>query len=163
MKMEVGNNMICSWLKENYIRINIKAKNSIEAIQLAAQPLVDDQKITSNYVNEIIDNLNQSGPYFVLMPHIALPHAQTKTDAVISNAIGITVLDKPVVFNSKANDPVKILITLAAKKSSDHLQVLSELSSLLDNQKFIELLQNAHNSKEIMDLIRKEENKCLVD
>lgn len=104
--------MITDWLKKEYIQLDVASKTAEEAIKIAASPLIYAHKIKPDYVNEILQNLKESGPYFVLMPEIAIPHAQTQHN-VLENALGLTVLKEPVDFKSN-NGPVKFIFTFAA-------------------------------------------------
>lgn len=145
--------MITDWIKENLIQVDVDAKDKEDAIRKAAQPLIDNNNIKESYVDEIITNLKESGPYFVLMPHVALPHAQSK-DGVISNALGITILKKPIEFESEANDPVSYMFTLSSTKGEDHLSALAILAELLENEKFFNLLSTSKDPKEIYKFLQ---------
>lgn len=47
-----------------------------EAIELAAQPLLDKHEIEERYIKAIIDKVEAFGPYIDLGLGIALPHAR---------------------------------------------------------------------------------------
>lgn len=125
-----------------------------DAIRKAAQPLVDEKKVTESYVDDIIVGVKNNGPYIVLTEHVALPHARPESGA-LESAIGVATLKTPVEFGNEANDPVKYLFTLSAKDSSQHLSALSELAGLFEDKGFFNLLDNSNNPKEIMEYINK--------
>ena len=52
-----------------------------EAIRLASAPLIEDGSITQNYVRAMIDSIETTGPYIVLTPGVALPHARPSEGA----------------------------------------------------------------------------------
>lgn len=146
--------MLKDLLNEELILLNINASDWEDAIRKAAQPLVDEKKVTESYVDDIIVGVKNNGPYIVLTEHVALPHARPESGA-LESAIGVATLKTPVEFGNEANDPVKYLFTLSAKDSSQHLSALSELAGLFEDKEFFNLLDNSNNPKEIMEYINK--------
>lgn len=146
--------MLKNLLSEELILLNIEASDWEDAIRKAAQPLVNQKKVTDSYVDDIIVGVKNNGPYIVLTEHVALPHARPESGA-LESAIGIATLKIPIEFGNEANDPVKYLFTLSAKDSSQHLSALSELASLFEDKEFFKLLDNSNNPKEIMEYINK--------
>lgn len=146
--------MLKDLLNEELILLNIDASDWEDAIRKAAQPLVDEKKVTESYVDDIIVGVKNNGPYIVLTEHVALPHARPESGA-LESAIGVATLKTPVEFGNEANDPVKYLFTLSAKDSSQHLSALSELAGLFEDKGFFNLLDNSNNPKEIMEYINK--------
>lgn len=98
-----------------------------EAIEIAAQPLLDKGVIEEGYVSNMIQSVKDNGPYIVLNDYFALPHAKAGEGV---NEVGLSLLTvkEPVDLEGK---PVKIFLVLAAVDSSAHLEVLSEISELL--------------------------------
>lgn len=146
--------MLKDLLNEELILLNINASDWEDAIRKAAQPLVDEKKVTESYVDDIIVGVKNNGPYIVLTEHVALPHTRPESGA-LESAIGVATLKTPVEFGNEANDPVKYLFTLSAKDSSQHLSALSELAGLFEDKGFFNLLDNSNNPKEIMEYINK--------
>lgn len=146
--------MLKDLLNEELILLNINASDWEDAIRKAAQPLVDEKKVTESYVDDIIVGVKNNGPYIVLTEHVALSHARPESGA-LESAIGVATLKTPVEFGNEANDPVKYLFTLSAKDSSQHLSALSELAGLFEDKGFFNLLDNSNNPKEIMEYINK--------
>lgn len=146
--------MLKDLLNEELILLNIDASDWEDAIRKAAQPLVDEKKVTESYVDDIIVGVKNNGPYIVLTEHVALPHARPESGA-LESAIGVATLKTPVEFGNEANDPVKYIFTLSAKDSSQHLSALSELAGLFEDKGFFNLLDNSNNPKEIMEYINK--------
>ncbi len=105
--------MIRDLVNTKTIRLQLDAADWRDAITQAAQPMVQEGLISEGYIAGIIESAEVSGPYFVLAPHIALPHAPREKGA-LKTGLGIAVLKTPVAFNSQANDPVKYLFTLSA-------------------------------------------------
>lgn len=139
-------------IKSECIVLNAVVNNWKQAIEVAAMPLVNAGYINAKYVDDIIDNVIEFGPYIVIAPHIAIPHARANGN-VIKNVIGICTLKIPVKFNNEANDPVKYVFILGAIDNQTHLKSLSELAILLEDQKFFDLLDIASNQLQVIDFL----------
>lgn len=145
-------------LTKELIKLNVEAKDWQEAIKLSAQALVDQKKILPSYVNAIIENVKESGPYIAIAPHVAIPHAR-QDKGVLDNAIGLAVLKEPVVFGNPTNDPIKYLFCLSAVDNHKHLQSLTSLAFLLEDKDFYRVLDQAKNAEEILAYIEKFERE----
>lgn len=145
--------MLVNLVSQELIQLNVDAKDWKDAIIASAQPLLNEGKIEQMYIDSMIDAVNESGPYFVLLPHVALPHARHEKGA-LEDALGITVLSNPVNFSNPANDPVKYIFTLSATSNDKHLVALAELAELFEDQAFFKLLDEAVSSEEIYDYIK---------
>ena len=146
--------MLKDLVNEKLIKLQIEASDWEDAVRKAAQPLVDEGKVKTSYVDDIIQGVKDMGPYIVLTKHVALPHARPESGA-LESAIGIATLKTPVEFGNEDNDPVKYLFSLSAKDSSEHLGALADLAVLCEDKAFFELLDRTTDPKEIMDYINK--------
>lgn len=145
--------MIERIIQEDLIKLNIEASDWKDAVRKSAQPLVDDNYITENYVSEIINSVNEYGPYFVIAPHVALAHAPSESGAK-SLAMGISTLKPAIKFNNADNDPVYYVFTLSAPDSDSHLKAMQELVGLLSGNEFYRVLDEAQSPEEILQFIK---------
>lgn len=146
--------MLYELTNEKLVKLNIEAEDWQDAIRKAAQPLVQEQKVKPMYVDAIIDSVKEVGPYILITKHVALPHARPEAGA-LESAIGIATLKTPIKFGNSDNDPVKYMFTLSAKDNNAHLSALAELAELLECQAFYKLLDEAKDSNEVMDFLKK--------
>ncbi|WP_249274412.1 BglG family transcription antiterminator [Candidatus Enterococcus clewellii] len=137
------------------IQTNVKAGNWEEAIRLSAAPLLKNRKISRDYIETMIQTAKDEGPYMVIAKHVALPHARPEEGA-LDLGISITVLDYPIIFGSKENDPVKYIFCLSAPRNNRHLNAMAELVNLLDDQHFYELLDSTSDPQKIYAYICKQ-------
>lgn len=152
--IEIGVMKLLELITEDLIQLNVEAKDREDAIRKAAAPLLAAQKITESYIEGIIKSMHESGPYFVITPHVAMPHARPEEGA-LENSIGITTLKTPVEFMNKNNDPVKYMFTLSATGNDTHLETLATLAELVEDETFFKLLDSAQTPREIMDYLEK--------
>ncbi len=140
-------------VRENIIRLNIKAENWEDAVRFSYEPLLDGGFITQKYIDETVRIMNTVGPYVVITKHIALLHTKPES-GTISCAMGIGVLEKPINFGSIEHDPIKYIFSLSAIDNHTHLCAMAELLELFNDDNFFLTLDNATNSSEIIKYIR---------
>ncbi|HIW70424.1 MAG TPA: PTS sugar transporter subunit IIA [Candidatus Limosilactobacillus merdipullorum] len=137
-----------SLIDPELIQVNVEASDWKDAIKKAVQPFVEHNKVTDKYSQRIIEIAKETGPYIVIAPHVALPHASSK-DGVLADAIGLTILKTPVAFGNKDNDPVKYLFTLSSVKPEGHLDQMAELVQVLQKQNLYKQLDEAQDAAEV--------------
>ncbi|WP_102279184.1 PTS sugar transporter subunit IIA [[Lactobacillus] timonensis] len=138
------------------IQMNVHANNWQEALTVAAQPLLDADKITTDYITNMIESVKKLGPYIVIAPGLALGHARPSA-AVKQSSIAIATLDQPVKFGNKDNDPVDLVIILASINDHDHLGLMKKIVTFLNNKKNLQWLRSAsqNEAEQIADAINK--------
>ncbi len=94
------------------------------------------------------------GPYYVVGPGMAMPHARPE-DGVNRLSLAITVIQNGVNFDSEGNDPVKMLVTLAATDSNSHVDAISKLAELFMNEEHVEAICTAQNTQDVLAIIEK--------
>ncbi|AOT72085.1 PTS sugar transporter subunit IIA [Geosporobacter ferrireducens] len=136
---------------ENIVIVD-RVKDWCEAIEKAVRPLVTNAYVEERYIQGIIDNTIKYGPYYVLAPNIAMPHARPE-QGVLQKQIGILLLRQPVKFSEDGYE-VRLIITLAATDSESHLEALRSLSGLLENDDYVSKIISAQNEEEIYHLFQ---------
>ncbi|QIL46810.1 PTS transporter subunit EIIA [Vagococcus coleopterorum] len=153
-----GGPTLSSLLKEEFIRFSHDELTWQEAIALASQPLIETGNIEESYIQAMIDSALKSGPYMVLAPGVAVPHARPETGV---NKLGISLLSctKAVDFSmdDEADDDnqVCLIFVLAAEDNTNHLTALQQLSMILEDDENIDLLKSCQSPVEIMNEINK--------
>lgn len=139
-------------LKENTIQLNVDAKDWCEAITKGGQLLYNDGCIEKRYIQAMIDAIEELGPYVVIAPGIAMPHARPESG---TKKVGMSLitLKHGVNFGNNDNDPVSIVICLCATDHLAHLKALSQIVKLLEDQKNVQLIKNSTDKKDILKLI----------
>lgn len=118
-------------LKKEYIQVKDSVKDWKEAISVASKPLLDENIITKNYQDKMIENVKTMGPYIVLSKDIALPHARPE-DGANKSALSILKLKNRVNFSEEKD--VNVIIALACSNDDDHIKTLKYISEKLSNE-----------------------------
>ncbi|PKG37463.1 PTS sugar transporter subunit IIA [Psychromonas sp. Urea-02u-13] len=128
---------------------------SVDAtLELTCSALVASGKVEESYVDAIKATHKKIGPYYVLAPKIAMPHARPE-DGVNETALQLTVFKKGVDLGSADNGDVFFSITLAAIDSDGHVLTIMALSELFQNDDDIETIINAENKTDIINILKK--------
>jgi len=90
---------------------------------------------------------------------IAIPHG--KTDKVSELISVLAISKKGVNFEALDGEPVYIFFLLVAPKDAagPHLKALAQISRMLRDTYFCDLLRRCESAEQVYDLIRKEENR----
>ncbi|WP_166000844.1 PTS sugar transporter subunit IIA [Bacillus sp. Cs-700] len=149
--------MLKDLIHEETIQFASHATDWKEAIKTAAKPLLTNEQITTAYVDAMIRSVEELGPYVVIAPGIAIPHARPEAGV---NKVGMSLLrlDEAVPFSEKEKHQVKLLIVLAAVDQETHLEALAQLSELLSEEENLATIYGATDKEEIIDLVTKYSN-----
>lgn len=150
--------MLSELLTADMIQLTDHQMGWEEAIDAAAEPLKQKEKINQNYVEAMINKVKDYGPFIHIGKGVALPHARPE-DGV--NELGMSMLkvDKPVLLSDDENHPIQIFICLAAIDNEMHLKALASLTKILSNKEKLETLLNASSKEEILEIMTKGEDE----
>lgn len=151
-----GKYMLSELINETSIRLGVECGTWEDAVRESGKILVENGDITEEYIQAVIDNVNEVGPYIVITKGVALPHATNKI-GVNRTAMSFISLKTPVNFGSKANDPVKYVFMLATIDANSHLGALQDLAEFLGRKEFIETLGAARDAGSIVSYIKENE------
>ncbi|HIW12347.1 MAG TPA: PTS sugar transporter subunit IIA [Candidatus Salinicoccus stercoripullorum] len=142
-------------LKDVLIEENIQVQNEIDsweaAIETASRPLLESGKIEYGYVEEMIQNVHELGPYIVISPQIAIAHA--RPDGTV-NAVSLSLLKlgSPVNFSERDHE-ASLIFVLAAVDNEQHLDILRDLAVKLGDQDVVNSLLATTSKKEIYNIL----------
>lgn len=118
-----------SLIENNSIKLNQTAANWEEAIKIGTDLLVASGAIEPRYYDNIVSKIKEMGPYIVLAPGLAMPHARPE-EGVIRTAFGLTTLAQPVDFDG---EQISVLVTLAGSDSDTHMEGIMEITQIFDD------------------------------
>ena len=151
--------MLRELIEQDLFAIYDEAMGWEDAIRASIAPLVKADACTEEYADVIIDRIKHYGPYIVLGPELALPHAED-CQHVKRSAVCFVKFNQPVSFAEE--DPfnfseVKTARLFFALTSEDELQHLRNLRKLteecLRNPDLIRRLSEATTKEEILAVL----------
>ena len=93
--------------------------------------------------------VKELGPYIVITDGVAIPHARPE-DGVIKLGYSLITLDPPINFGNPDNDPVKLIVCIAAIDNNSHIDLITKLVNLINNDKLAEII----NAKAIETVLK---------
>ncbi|WP_306316801.1 MULTISPECIES: PTS sugar transporter subunit IIA [unclassified Streptomyces] len=112
------------------IRLDVAAPDWQAAVRTAGDLLVSTDVSTDTYTQEMLRNVEENGPYIVIAPGFAFAHARP-SPAVLRTGMSWVRLSTPVNFGHETNDPVHLVVALAAEDAGAHTQAMGALARLL--------------------------------
>lgn len=136
----------------------LAVKESIDswesAIRFGGDMMVSQGLCTPGYIDAIIENHKTIGPYFVLAPGIAMPHAKPE-NGVLQTGYALVTLSTPVEFGDEENDPVDILIFAGAINREEHnTEVVPQIAELCDSETHIEAIREANTHEQLVQALK---------
>lgn len=123
-----------------------------EAITLAAQPLLTDGAITQTYVDAMIQSVKDHGPYIVIAPNIAMPHAQGG-NGVNENAVAFMKVNQTVHFSDSEEHDARLFFVLAGVDSHSHLGLIESFVETVSDDEFVTKLLATQSVNELKEVV----------
>jgi len=141
-------------IKKEHIKTVESVLNWEEAIRIAAQPLLQDNSITEHYVEKMIANVNDMGPYIVISKDIAIPHARPE-DGALKTGIALLKLKQRVSFTPDKS--VNTILVLAGSSNGSHINILKDISMILSNKENYQKLIDADDVNVLYEILNGKE------
>lgn len=146
------------FLNSNHIELDIECEDWRDAIKKSAQKLLDEGYIENRYIDAMIENIEENGPYVVISPGFALPHYGVGYG---SKNVGMNLirLKKPIMFGDDEDDKqeVKFICCLSVIDHETHLKAFLNLVNMLGQDRFKRAIEDAKTSHEMAEIIRRYE------
>lgn len=143
---------ITDLLDPSAIALDLESADWRDAVTTAGRLLEDAGATTAAYTEDMLRNVDDNGPYIVVAPGFAFAHARP-SEAVHRSAMSWVRLKEPVEFGHPKNDPVTLVVALAATDSRSHTKAMAELARLLGDRSTREALDQARDPSEIVALV----------
>ncbi|MCP3422635.1 PTS sugar transporter subunit IIA [Nocardioides pinisoli] len=140
-------------LTHETIALDETAEDWQDAIRVAGRLLESAGVTEPEYTQSMVDSVHENGPYIVLAPGFAFPHARP-SEAVHRTGMSWVRLASPVEFGSRANDPVTLVVALAATDTSTHQQAMASLATVLTDTSLRASLDEATSAAEVHAILR---------
>ena len=143
-----GVSLLQDLLSEDNVSFHYPAETWEDVIRHGGQLMVDAGFIEPTYTEAMIDVVRDMGPYIVLAPGLAMPHARPEMGAKQVGTALVT-LEKPIDFGSPENDPVSVAVFLCAPNKDEHIQLLTDIATLFDDEEFLDAAVNFESIEDV--------------
>ena len=145
--------MLKELIDKGYYSIHDGFANWEDAVRASVQPLIDAGAVKAAYGDSIVNSVKKFGPYIVIAPDIAIPHAEDK-DNVNETTICFMKSNTPVVFDPEDREKdARLFFVLASNDEEKHLSNLERLMEYLSDEEFMARLGEAKTLEEIRALL----------
>ena len=143
-----GVSLLQDLLSEDNVSFRYPAETWEDVIRHGGQLMVDAGFTDPTYTEAMIDVVRDMGPYIVLAPGLAMPHARPEMGAKQVGAALVT-LEKPIDFGSPENDPVSVAVFLCAPNKEEHIQLLTDIATLFEDEEFLDSAVNFESIEDV--------------
>ncbi len=140
------------------IELGVDASCWQDAVKKTGEILVREGRVKSEYIDDMIETVENLGPYIVLCPGLAMPHARPGGN-VIKSGVGIITLSEPINFGNRTNDPVKVVVGLAGINDNAHVKVVQRIAEVFEDETMIDYFATCNDRRIIMDIFNGKEIK----
>ena len=147
-----GVSLLQDLLSEDNVSFHYPAETWEDVIRHGGQLMVDAGFIEPTYTEAMIDVVRDMGPYIVLAPGLAMPHARPEMGAKQVGAALVT-LEKPIDFGSPENDPVSVAVFLCAPNKDEHIQLLTDIATLFEDEEFLDAAVNFESIEDVQSFL----------
>lgn len=140
----------------NDIELNVAAIDWQDAVRKSGTILVNNGYVTEEYVDAMIQTVKTLGPYIVVAPGLAMPHARS-SNGVLKSGISIMTLSGPVIFGNESNDPVHLLIGLAGSNDDLHLKIIQTIATIFEDESMLKRITTCETKAAIAELFNSTE------
>ncbi|MCJ7858481.1 PTS sugar transporter subunit IIA [Corynebacterium kalidii] len=143
---------LTSLLSENRIALDADADDWRSAVTRAGTLLEDTGSVDHAYTRAMVDSVVDNGPYIVVAPGFAFAHARP-SEAVHETAMSWVRLARPVEFGHDRNDPVDLVVALAATDATTHTRAMAQLAKVIGKRATRHALDTAHSPAEVLTIL----------
>ena len=151
--------MLTSLLTKETIALNVEAEDWMDAIRKSAQPLLANGSIEPRYIDNMIQAVKDLGPYIAIAPGVAIAHAKPE-QGVVRMGMSLATLKHPVSFGNTANDPIRLVLTLAAQDHDAHLNAMGDMVELLGSPDRFQRILDARQLDEVCACLKEGEQEA---
>lgn len=138
-------------LSAKHIHLKLTAENKTQAIRFAGQKLVEGGYVEPDYIDAMLAREKLTSTY--LGESIAVPHGTIEAkDRVLKTGIVICQYPEGVQFGEEPDEVARLVIGIAAQ-NNEHIEVITRITSALDEEGVIERLCETQDVQEVLEIL----------
>ncbi|UQN15030.1 PTS sugar transporter subunit IIA [Gulosibacter sp. ACHW.36C] len=143
---------LSSLISTDAVQLYVPAEDWRSAVIAAGDLLVQTGATEPEYTDSMLATIDEHGPYIVIAPGFALAHARPNA-SVKRTGLSFVRLANPVEFGAGDNDPVTIVMGMAAADSTEHQQALATLAGVLGDPVRRAALDTANTPEAVLEVL----------
>jgi phosphotransferase system HPr (HPr) family protein len=146
-------------LESSNVQLRAVVASKSEAIRQVGKLLVDSRHIEPGYIDSMLGREKVANTF--LGNGIAIPHGLPKDRELILRT-GIAVMQIPAGVEWNPGETVYVVVGIAAR-SDEHIEILTNLTHVLDDEKLIQQLSTTENAEDIIARLTRSRGTSRVD
>ncbi|WP_374019627.1 BglG family transcription antiterminator [Paenibacillus thiaminolyticus] len=144
--------MLSDLLTEQTVVCRSECMSWEDAVKTAGALMERTGAVEAGYTEAMMNGLRKHGPYMVVAPGVALLHARPQ-DGVNEVGMSLQIVRDGVAFGHASRDPVRLVFAFGTTDPQSHLQALSHLMSLFNDDQRLDALMRAMSVEEALNLL----------
>lgn len=137
------------YLPRHRIQKHILCVNWENGVQHVCSLLENDNLVTSEYSQAVINAIYKHGPYCVIAPKIMLAHARPQ-EGGLKNGLSFVSLYSEIVCQ---HIPIKYIFALSTTDNDKHIELIQSFADILDRDDIYTILE--HHPESLENLFKK--------
>ncbi|WP_077613061.1 BglG family transcription antiterminator [Clostridium sp. Marseille-P2415] len=143
-------------LTADFVALDVECSDWREAVKRSAEMLLKKGYIEERYIDAMIRNIKENGPYVVISEGFAFPHEGLEM-GTLKLGMSLIRLKTPIPFGDDEFDPVEFVCCLSAVDQKSHLKAFFHLVNMLQNKEFKKALREAVDAEAVAGIIERYE------
>jgi mannitol/fructose-specific phosphotransferase system IIA component (Ntr-type) len=139
------------YLTPSSVKMDVEVENWQDAVRVAGEILVRIGAAEERYIEAMVKTAFEFGPYIVMTPGIAIPHARPEEGA---KKVGLSAvkLKSPINFGNVDNDPVHLVLGFCSPNSEAHIDMLGNIALALEKENILQKIIAADRKEDIIQI-----------
>jgi PTS system ascorbate-specific IIA component len=143
-----------SLISRDCVAVGVSLPAWQDAVRAAGRLLVQSRAAEEAYIEAMVRMTEEMGPYIVITPGIAIPHARPEEGA-LEVGFAAVQLDPPLPFGNPENDPVFLVLGFCTPDASAHVALLSRIARIIGQDGFLEQVKAAQTVDELAEIFNR--------
>lgn len=123
-----------------------------DAVRTAGTPLLKDELIAPEYIDNIIQTCLDAGSYMNIVPDIVLAHARP-LPSTKKASMALLFSKHPVSLLDDEAHKARLWIFMATPDSDSHIELIQKLAALLMDSEFLEKVCAVNSREELLQVL----------
>lgn len=144
-------------LNERLIKVDVEVEDWRNCAREAGNLLVKEGLVKPEYIDLMIETVEEFGPYMILVPKVCFFHGRPG-EYVHQPCLSLITLKNEVRFTEFDNQPIRCAFAFGATDSDSHLGLVQNIAKILSDEEFIELITTNGKKEKILEKIERMES-----
>ena len=139
-------------LKREQLILDFDTRSWQTAVRTAGELLRDKEYVNQQYVDSMVEIVEENGPYILFLPGFAIAHAAPEDGA---NKLGVSLIrmKKPLNFEGSEID-IKVIVCLSIPDEQSHVFLLYQIYKCLTNETLFNELIACKTKDQLLENLR---------